>query len=903
MNKKYNFVNIDYPITDNYVDFNYLLPHFLDQLKNDNKSAKYISVIAQFKGIEGDNLCTKTLCARTPLDLYNNKEVKNFIISLNEKQNTLTGLYSIPLILMISFNYTIINENDYQLGINTTKAIKISNNIAINYNNDIESPANLPLDTVYESWGKTDYNTGAGEYMQIKYVKNFRDSVIKIFPKERDGYRESNTIQIETKTSNEACGTLTDIIVNKNTSEFIRKYNNKIYHIINKKVYFLFEKISPSKYISSLTPSKISPSIPMVLDIETYLDENSIMKVYCIVFYDGTKTKSYYLTDFSNIEELLSKLFKDILTVAYSGKIIYIHNSSKFDLVFLLKPLSNITEISDNSIIKDGKFIDLRVLFGSGNKYCISFRDSMLLLPSSLKDLTSSFKVGTSKDIFPHRFVNKDTLNYNGPVPEYIYFDSNKTSITDYKEYCQRFSENWSLKDEAIKYCEKDCISLFEVIVNFGNKIYELFKVNIDKCPTLPSLTFRIFRTCFLSKGVRIPILADRIYKDISKAYFGGHVDMYIPKNNPGELIYQYDINSLYPSEMKVKKYPNDIIGYFKGDISKMNEYIKLYTGNVGFFKVRVEAPANIQHPILPIKLDGTTIYPSGEWISWYYSEEIENAKKFGYQFQILEGYIFRKADIFSNFIEAIYKTKEKSMSGTPEYTISKLILNSLYGRFGMSPDRPLHLLTTKTKEDSTINKLGLHNIISTTELGNKVLFSYYPKFKRNSNINIALASAITSNSRIKMSEFKNNPDFILYYSDTDCIFINKQLNPNLVDPKKLGLFKLEHVISNFVALGPKTYGFITIEGDEIIKTKGYSKNISYNELESLLKKDNITKLNLTQKKWFNNFSEGIIEEKTTTFSLKPTSYKRELTFNNNVLIGTSNKIVFLSDQLKKEEA
>lgn len=883
------------------MDFYYLLKSLLDSLKKDERSPSFISIVVQLVAIENEYLSNKTLNVRTPLNIHNETEIKNFSAYLNDKKNTFIELYSMPSIISVLFNYTIIDENDYSLGIKVTRykkelASKDNLNEIIT---EIEAPANLPLNTVYESWGKTDYNSGAGEFLQIESVKNFENSIIKITPNERDKYRETNTLEILTKNSKDICATLNDIIINNNKSEFIRKYNNKAYHILNNKVHFLFEKISPKKYISSLTPSKTSPSLPMTMDIETYLDENNKMKVYCISFFDGNITRSYYLPDFDDFNHLISNLFKDLLSPKYSGRTVYIHNSSHFDLVFLLGPLSTFAKISSKSIIKDNQFINLKVLFGAGHKFNLSFRDSMLLLPIALKDLALAFGVNTLKDIFPHKFVNKNTLNYMGTVPTLEYFDIKNVTNEDYIKYCERFNTNWSLKNEAIKYCEKDCISLFEVLVNFGNKINEMFKVNIDKCPTISSLAFRIFRTSFLPKSVRIPILTNKVYQDIHNAHYGGHVDMYIPANQPGELLYQYDVNSLYPSEMKAQKYPNTIIAYFKGDITNLSEYAKLYSENLGFFKVRVKAPKNILHPLLPIRLESTTVYPVGEWTGWYYSEELKNAKNFGYQFQILEGYLFKATDTFSNYIETVFRMKEESASGTPNYVISKLLLNSLYGRFGMQPDKPLHLLELESKQDETVNRIGLHNIISTLKIGDKILYYYFPKIMRNFNINIALAGAITANSRIRMSEFKNNPEFKLFYSDTDCIFINKKLNSNLVDSKKLGLLKLENVISDFTALGPKAYGFITVGGKEIIKTKGFNKDISYLELNSLLDQNNIKKLKLNQDKWFTNFEEGTIEIKNTPYSLKPTDKKRELIYENDLLVGTSNKVITSSNNPK----
>ena len=39
-------------------------------------------------------------------------------------------------------------------------------------------------------------------------------------------------------------------------------------------------------------------------------------------------------------------------------------------------------------------------------------------------------------------------------------------------------------------------------------------------------------------------------YDKLKMSYTGGAVDMYIPSNQEGELVYGYDVNSLYPYVM-----------------------------------------------------------------------------------------------------------------------------------------------------------------------------------------------------------------------------------------------------------------------------------------------------------------------------------------------------------------
>lgn len=49
-------------------------------------------------------------------------------------------------------------------------------------------------------------------------------------------------------------------------------------------------------------------------------------------------------------------------------------------------------------------------------------------------------------------------------------------------------NNDWSFKDEAIKYCMIDCKSLMEVLIQFNKLVYGEFKVNIFSSLTLPSL-------------------------------------------------------------------------------------------------------------------------------------------------------------------------------------------------------------------------------------------------------------------------------------------------------------------------------------------------------------------------------------------------------------------------------
>src|SRR3981081_105074 len=130
--------------------------------------------------------------------------------------------------------------------------------------------------------------------------------------------------------------------------------------------------------------------------------------------------------------------FKDILIRKYNNSNVYIHNLAKFDIIFLLKYLVKLGSV--HPIIHNQIIISINLNYGTNNEYKINFKDSYLILLASLMKLCKSFKVETTKSIFPHLFVNESNLDYIGAVPDFKYFT--KVSKEDYLEYCKQFNNN-----------------------------------------------------------------------------------------------------------------------------------------------------------------------------------------------------------------------------------------------------------------------------------------------------------------------------------------------------------------------------------------------------------------------------------------------------------------------------
>lgn len=163
---------------------------------------------------------------------------------------------------------------------------------------------------------------------------------------------------------------------------------------------------------------------------------------------------------------------------------------------------------------------------------------------------------------------------------------------------------------------------------------------------------------------------------------------------------------------------------------------------------------------------------------------------------------------------------------------MAKILLNSLYGKFGMidqfdqikivndenfnkillDNEKGANIITDVMQLDdhflvqmSDLNAT-LSNILVDCEEDSKT--SLTNKDLRDNNINVAIASAITSYARDYMSQFKNNSGsrkLKLFYTDTDSIYTNlspdqmNELYPGIVDTKGLGKLKLEGIYTKAI--------------------------------------------------------------------------------------------------------
>jgi hypothetical protein len=209
--------------------------------------------------------------------------------------------------------------------------------------------------------------------------------------------------------------------------------------------------------------------------------------------------------------------------------------------------------------------------------------------------------------------------------------------------------------------------------------------------------------------------------------------------------------------------------------------------------------------------------------------------KKINYQIRFK-----KKAKIFEEFIKTFTEMRKKDKKHN---MICKSIINSLYGRLGMSP------LNEKTKIMSTeefniFKKKNEEAIISETHINDIVITEIRKIRNYNVSANVSVAAIIAAKARIKLMQgfidVSENGGRILY-TDTDSIFASfkKKVDDMTFGEVFFDMSKKDTKINKSVFAGTKAYAIINGNG-EVIKIKGVKRDaISFEDFKTNFEKKN----------------------------------------------------------------
>lgn len=423
-----------------------------------------------------------------------------------------------------------------------------------------------------------------------------------------------------------------------------------------------------------------------------------------------------------------------------------------------------------NTLISDkGLYYQVEVIFEKKGKKVnkVVFQDSLKLIPLSVDAIAKSFKLPISKLEIDYEAHNN--LPIGSPLT---------------KE-----------EEEYIKHDVQIVAYAIEYFYSQG-----LDRMTIGSCALAEYkkiITKRDFKRFF-------PI--PKYHQDVKQSYRGGFT--YLNPEFAGKTIKNgivLDVNSLYPSVMYDSYLPYGTPIFFKGKYEKDNIY-PLYTQMIRCqFELK---PGKI--PTIQIKYGYN--FRANEYLTTSGDTEVVlclNSVDMElfldhyevYNLEYISGWKFKSAQgLFTDYIDkwSNNKIQAKKDGNHGLYLISKLFLNSLYGKFG-----------TDTRVRSKIPYMGEDNEIHYKD----------GEEEEKDGIYIAMASFITSYARLKTissaqkimdnyREGKSNIQFV--YADTDslhCISPDFELPEGLdIDPTKLGAWKYESKFNKAKFLRQKCY-------------------------------------------------------------------------------------------------
>lgn len=491
-------------------------------------------------------------------------------------------------------------------------------------------------------------------------------------------------------------------------------------------------------------------------DIESELDNSMNWRfITGVVYYKGV----------ANVFDSALDMFQFMNTNKLT---VYFHNLD-FDILFFMREKEVLGLCENTPIISSGNMIISTKL---GN---VQFKNSLSLFPLSLLKVVKDF-LGIKDD---------------------KYFD-NKANVTTIKD------------STLIEYCAKDCIYLHLALIKYE---YFLKRFGCNLKLTTPSIAFEIYTRYFNTDTIYkwfLPSNRKTFFDD--GYYFGGHSEKFVSGQYVFRNVYYYDVNSLYPYIMKSTRFNSGKLIRIKPNTSNLKRLVlnkELFYCEVlldidsellRFFPVLDEEKGINKYPfgLHKIKCSEIGINFILKYGSW------DNIKAIHTIFEYQDGENFYP---FLEYVDTFFKVRREEAGFN---MVAKLLLNSLYGKFGEKLKKPCKYINSTDEEQAPISVNSILDLFTISTYMEDAA-PYKKRFNR-----LDIAGKITEGARLTTAEFINQIRLAggeVYYTDTDSIITNFHLESStlshLVHDKELG--KLSNEIGykdSAIILGVKMYSF-----------------------------------------------------------------------------------------------
>ncbi len=451
------------------------------------------------------------------------------------------------------------------------------------------------------------------------------------------------------------------------------------------------------------------------------------------------------------------------------------------------------------------------------------------------------------KGYYPYEFPNKDNLYYKGPIPDLKYFNNDK----DYNGCLKALDgKNFDMKEYTEKYCLMDAKLVYRIAMKHletcigivkgqkcinaededGNDFKELINVDrhydVQHCATAAGTCMKIYKQgyqIYNLYGSPKDILTHEKY-----AYKGGKTAVFKEKfdkaMNPNKCLYYFDINSSFPSSMIGGDIPfkylrtvifgdgkDKLCSHFDNTNKKDIKNYYNYYAKVDYVGKDPNYIANIMERS---KEGNITSSKKTTGYDWHWGCELKEAIRNGCIVSVNCCDVYETRDLFTAYVNNYYELKNKYKNSAPSLcAFYKLLLNSLYGKFGQ---RHFTKTAVCSSADEMYDIIGNNQLLGFDIAGDKIIAEYNVEGDRMKSIGnlVRISSYVTAMSRCKLSEIMRDIGWShIYYCDTDSIFTDKMPSAKFMDNNILGKWKNELPGENIllaIFTAPKTYYYET---------------------------------------------------------------------------------------------
>lgn len=562
-----------------------------------------------------------------------------------------------------------------------------------------------------------------------------------------------------------------------------------------------------------------------IIALDTEQDEDANPYVWCVAGYKVINNETHLIQrTFDNPEACAKYLFGKHQKWHHT---ILTGMNLKFDL---------------NTLFRKGYF-EWEILEKMGSFITV-------LPPSDYKGNGNTIKVIELSNFFPGKSLVQIIKDKNGNFTD-KYLDFLEITRTDH-----HIDKHILGKDGDIKEMERACMSHAWAAVFGLRDIQKQIRGLDTQIELTPALTAqKLHCRKYLPKECQILAehsnhITDEVKFFMFKSYYGGRTENMVRarKKNIIEHVSGIDINSSYPNVMRNRDYP-DIITYREVHIEKPESLIKYMNEYEGLAWVGIKAPKNKKIMLLPTIYQGRLCFPKGEWSGVYTFPEIRKALEEGYKIKYVDrvGICKKtKQPLFKDYVDALYHLKLDE--GSEYKAIAKLMLNSLYGKFGQKKNEKTGWQVVKETEIPENLHIDAGEIIETPNekidekkdnykwmIYNDLIMKYIPETPTEQRgfakkAYPLIAAYVTSYARMYLYDaMQAIGEEYIYYCDTDSIYCDTHaLNQAIetgkieIDPNKLGAWDLEHDNEEMEIRGLKyyrlrksNYSFINLNGGE----------------------------------------------------------------------------------------